>query len=92
MSLSFLRDAVIKHLQTLADAAAQSAIDMQVHPEMSSDRYALMQVNKLAYARGLTEAARVVTREYKRLTEAPPDDTTQTEPDPDKMKEERFYG
>ncbi len=77
MSLAYLRDGIIKRLQRETDALGQAAIDMRVHSQISADTYAMMQVDRLAEARALARAAKIVIEEYKRLTETP-----QTEDEP----------
>lgn len=71
MSLSYLKDGVVRKLESRAAALAQEAIDYRIHPSMASDAYAMAQVDRLAMARGLTEAMNIVIAEYKRLTELP---------------------
>lgn len=75
MSLAYLRDAIIKRLEEQADGRGQAAIDFRFQAEMTADQYAMMQVDRLAEARGITLAARIVKAEYKRMTE------TETQPE-----------
>jgi hypothetical protein len=91
MSLSHYRDSVTAALQKQVDLLAQSAIDMRVHPEMKSDTYAMVQVDKLAQARAYADAARIVIAEYKKLTEVPKD-SAQSEGEPKAEKREATYG
>lgn len=79
MSLSYLRDAVLKRLQDRVDTVVQSAIDMRVQ-SMKMDEYAMLQVDKLAEARALATAALIVGEEYKRLTEPAPKPEDQPQP------------
>lgn len=75
MSLSYLRDAIIKTLQARADAATNRAINMRVRPAshdipaMSADEYALYQTDVLSEARTYAEALRLVGAEYAKLIE-----------------------
>lgn len=71
MSLSHLRDSIIKHLTEAADSAANRAINMRVHAATQADGYALTQADCLSEARTYTEAARIVLAEYKKMTETP---------------------
>lgn len=73
MSLSHYRESITKALQESVDKLAQEAIDMRVHPQMTADTYAMVQVDKLAQARAYADAARIVIKEYKKMTEAPQD-------------------
>ena len=93
MSLSHYRDSITECLQKQIDLLAQQAIDMRVHPSMSSDTYALVQVDKLAQARAYADAARIVIAEYKRMTETPAQqDETQEKGDQPEKKEKPLYG
>lgn len=89
MSLSFLRESIIKSLQERTDKLAQSAIDMRVHHEMSADTYAMLQIDILAQARAYADAMRVVTAEYKKLTES---DAPVPEIEKKQQKVESVYG
>lgn len=79
MSLSYLRDAVLKKLQERVDAATMRAINMRVNMESRADGYALSQADSLSEARAYAEAAKLVIEEYKRLTEAEKMPQTQAE-------------
>lgn len=70
MSLSYLRDAVVKKLQERVDAATNRAINMRVNMESRADGYALAQSDALSEARAYAAAQQLVIEEYKRLTEA----------------------
>lgn len=95
MSLSYLRDAVIKRLQDKVDAAAEKAINMRVHQSSTADGYALTQADTLAEARAFAEAQKIIIDEYKRLTDAPEtrDETPEAETTaPKQNKETSIYG
>ncbi len=89
MSLSILRDAVAKKFQERVDKAAERAINMRVHAESHTDGYALVQADTLAEARAFGEAIKLLTDEYKRLTEAP--QTQQDVAETPKVRE-KIYG
>lgn len=75
MSLSFLRDAIVKSLQERVDARVNAAVNIRPRPAstdldaMTSDEYAMQAVDMLAEARAYGEAARVVIAEYNRMVE-----------------------
>lgn len=89
MSLSQFRDSITAKLQDKVDALSTAAINMRVHPEMSSDMYAMLQLDKLAEARAFASAAKIVIDEYKRMTEAPP---TEDSPKPQEQVKANIYG
>lgn len=70
MSLSYLRDAIIKSLEERADKLANVAINFRVQAVTSTDEYAMNVADTLAQARAYTDAIKIVIAEYKKMTEA----------------------
>lgn len=91
MSLSHFRDSIVARLEKRATELAQTVIDFRVQQVTSVDQYALIQSDLLAQSRALSEAARIVVAEYKRLTEVA---ETPAEPSPmlKQKKDEPVYG
>lgn len=92
MSLAHLRDSISAALQKEVDALAQSAIDMRVHPGMTADTYAMVQVDKLAEARALAKAQRIVIQEYKKMTETPKESGAEQKGEQQTKARENAYG
>lgn len=75
MSYSILKDNILKSLQDLVDQRTNNAVNMMPRfgdaamAAMTTDEYAMQQINTLAEARALALAARIVNAEYNRLVE-----------------------
>lgn len=91
MSLSHYRDSMLKRLQTMTDTAANKAINMRIHPQLTADTYALVQADTLSEARAYAEAAKIVIDEYRKLTEATKDGEPEGD-EPKQEKREKIYG
>lgn len=96
MSLSYLRDNILKALQELVDARTNDAINMRPRyadpsmAAMTTGEYAMQQINTLAEARALALAARIVADEYKKITQ--PEKTGEKEKTEAQPKSEIYYG
>lgn len=95
MSLSFFRDTINQRLQARADAATGRALNVRPRyaspnqPAMTSDEYAMLQIDALAEARTCLEAIKIVTAEYVKLIEP---EKTQEAQEPVKQLRESAYG
>lgn len=69
MSLSYLRDAVIKDLRDKADAASTRAINCHPSSHLSADTYAMQQIDALSEARAYLYAIGIVNAAYKLMTD-----------------------
>lgn len=94
MSLDALRNACNKYFQERADAATSRAISIRMRPPspnipgMSAEEYAMTSIDLLTEARIWLEAQKVITNEYRKLTEpekAPDQDEPPKQP-------RRMYG
>ena len=71
MSLQFLHESILKAIEVEAVRLANQAIGMRAAVGLPADQYAMVQAQTLATAYGLQQAAVIVTRQYKLMTEAP---------------------
>lgn len=75
MSYALLKDNIIRQLQELVDLRTNNAVNMRPRfgdvsmNAMTTDEYAMQQIDTLAEARALALAARIVNDEYKKLVE-----------------------
>ena len=69
MSLSYLRDKIIKELQEKADAASSRAVNNHPSGHTNTDTYAMQQIDALSEARACLIAIQVVGAAYRDMIE-----------------------
>jgi len=69
LSIDLLRQNCIRAFSEAAENHTTAAINMTPGTTPSADQYAMMQVDRLAAARAYMEACRIITSEFKKLTQ-----------------------
>lgn len=71
MTLDALRTACMDAFAKRAEAMTNAAINILPQGGLSADQYAMLQVDRLAQARVYMECQKIITDEYRKLTQPP---------------------
>lgn len=69
MSLDALRENTIKVFQNRADQCTSAAISITAGAVTGTDQYAMTQIERLAMARAYLDAQKIITDEFRKLTQ-----------------------
>ena len=91
MSLSYLRDNIVKALQEKADAASSRAMNNHPLSHQSTDTYAMQSVDALSEARAFLVAMNIVNKSYNDMIEPEKKQQQDEEDSQPKPEQEPIY-